>query len=163
MMTKIIATHRIPYDIDVLWDGGCGGRYLVPDSFGDEVRLLTVFEGLNFKVGERTLVFEEGAVILKEPHSACWGADYWIDGDGIARAKRWEEKEDGEGYYHWIKITTMATAEEFRSVVEFLRKEIAFVGGIQKQAVRMAIGVFERAARMLDEIETFEGACGGGS
>lgn len=39
-MTKVIAKYRIPFDIDQLTNGGCGGRDILPDSYGEKVTLL---------------------------------------------------------------------------------------------------------------------------
>lgn len=40
-----ITTYRIPYDIDVFWDGGCESGDLWDDRYGDEVKLLVSDSG----------------------------------------------------------------------------------------------------------------------
>lgn len=237
-----IKAYRIPYDIDIWWDGGCGGSDRLPDDLGKSVlfsvsdygtaylcpegpdkswriyvdsfgfarhftalpggkedtrwhiggwpnftdvlscglgvdpslasslglmgqcksgdgRLPTMFEGLSFEVGGRTLVFEDGTFSLNGRSGECWLAEYWIDEQGIPRTERRTEKMDSEGYYCSTPVITIATAAEFRLMVEFLKRESAFVSGIQGQAIRMAIAVFERTTLMLEEMDSFEASC----
>jgi len=82
-----ISNFRIPYDVDILWDGGCGSDDWWGDGYGERVNLLISDSGSAYLCPEGD---REDWRIYVTPQGSAWRLPMVPDGYGSSEDPPWE-------------------------------------------------------------------------
>lgn len=108
-----ITTFKIPYDIDILWDGGCEAGDLWDDRYGDEVMLLVSDSGSAYVCPEGS---RNDWRIYVTPQGEAWRLPMTTDGRTQSEKPPW----DASAKLGDILACGLGTAPDLEAVLQGL-------------------------------------------